>query len=162
VNWVTVLLALVGTVVGASITLVADRVRWRRDQRERRFEVRRDVFAAYLAAVHVASEALRAVSLGEHSPEVARSSTARTAFRAANLNAAREQIVLLADTSVVRAADETYRELRNLRDVVGQEHNHDSTVYQGVLHRYQRALKGVRTAMREDLGVPPLNGDETS
>ena len=158
-NWATAALALVGTVVGASITLVADRVRWRRDQRERRLEARRDVYAAYLAALHVASEGLRAVSLGEHAPEVARSSAARTVFRSANLGAAREQIVLSAHSPAVRAADETYRGLRTLRDVVGQEHDHDSSSYQEVLHRYQRALKALRTTMREDLGTPPLDGD---
>jgi hypothetical protein len=161
VNWVTASLALIGTIVGASITLVADRVRWRRDQRQRQVEARRDAYTVFLAALHVTSEGLRAVSLGEGVPETTRPSAARTVFRSANLNAAREQVLLLAQTPVVRAADRTYVALRVLRDVVGQEHDHDSPSYREVLLRYQQELKTLRTTMREDLGTPPLDEDET-
>jgi hypothetical protein len=99
----------------------------------------------FLAALYVTSEGLRAVSLGEHVPESTRSSAATTVFRSANLNAAREQVMLLAQTPVVRAADRTYNALRELRDVVGQEHDHDSPSYREVLLRYQRELKTLRT-----------------
>jgi hypothetical protein len=69
VNWSPALLTLLGTIVGASVTLLADRVRWRRDQHQRRHDARRDAYATYLAALHATSDGIRAVSLGEYAPE---------------------------------------------------------------------------------------------
>ena len=94
VNWSTALPTLLGTIVGASVTLLADRVRWRRDQHQRRHDARRDAYATYLAALHATSDGIRAVSLGEHTPETPKPSAARAVFRSANLNATREQLVL--------------------------------------------------------------------
>jgi hypothetical protein len=161
VNWSTALPTLLGTIVGASVTLLADRVRWRRDQHERRHDTRRDAYATYLAALHATSEGIRAVSLGEHTPETPRPSAARAAFRSAHLNATREQLVLLAPAAIVRVADETFKGLRKLRDLVGQGHDLESPDYQQVLNRYQLVLKTLRNSMREDLGTPPLDDDVT-
>jgi hypothetical protein len=161
VDWWTVIPALGGTVVGASVTLLADRVRWRRDQHQRGHDARRDAYAAYLAALHATSEGLRAVSLGEHSVEVPRAAAARAAFRTTNLNALRELLVLLAPAPIVLRAGETFRELRNLRDVVAGSQDLDPPDYQPVLMRYQLALKRLRNSMREDLGTPSLDEDET-
>src|SRR5688500_6428670 len=61
VGWSAPLLTLLGTVVGASVTLFADRVRWRRDRDLRRRDERRTVYGAYLAALHTTSEEIRAV-----------------------------------------------------------------------------------------------------
>jgi len=115
-SWSAPLLALLGTLVGASVTLLADGVRWRRDQDQRRPEVLRNAYGTYLAALHATSEEIRTVSLGEHSPETSRQSAARMAFRSANLNACREQLVLLAPRQIVHAGDETFTTLRQLRD----------------------------------------------
>jgi hypothetical protein len=161
VNWSTALPTLLGTIVGASVTLLADRVRWRRDHHQRRHDTRRDAYATYLAALHATSEGIRAVSLGEHTPETPRPSAARAAFRSANLNATREQLVLLAPAAIVRAADETFKGLRKLRDLAGQGHDLESPDYQQVLNRYQLVLKTLRNSMREDLGTPPLDDDVT-
>lgn len=160
-SWSTALLTLLGTIVGASVTLLADRVRWRRDQHQRSDDARRDAYATYLAALHVTSEGIRAVSLGEHGPETSRPSAARAAFRSANLNATREQLVLLAPALIVRAADETFKGLRELRDLVGQGHDLESPDYRQVLDRYQLVLKTLRNGMREDLGTSPLDDDVT-
>lgn len=78
-----------------------------------------------------------------------------------NLNATREQLVLLAPSPIVRAADETFKGLRELRDLVGQGHDLKSPDYQQVLNRYQLILKTLRNSMREDLGTPPLDDDLT-
>jgi hypothetical protein len=161
VGWSAPLLALLGTIVGASVTLFADRVRWRRDQDLRRREERRSAYGTYLAALHTTSEEIRAVSLGEHSVETTRQSAARTAFRSAHLNACREQLVLLAPEPIVRASDGTFTALRDLRDVVGRGGDLNSPDYQQILTRYQAALTTLRTAMRVDLGGPALAGDVT-
>lgn len=160
-SWSAPLLALLGTVVGASVTLLADRARWRRDQHLRRHEALRTSYGAYLAALHATSEEIRAVSLGEHAPETSRQSAARTAFRSAKLNIQREQLVLMAPEPVVRASDETFRTLRELRDVVGDGADRQAVEYQAILDRYQAALASLREAMRADLGSPTLSGGIT-
>jgi hypothetical protein len=161
VSWSAPLLALLGTVVGASVTLVADRVRWRRDQDQHRLESLRTAYGTYLAALHATSEQIRAVSLGEHPPEASRQSAARAAFRSAKLNACREQLVLLAPEPVVRAGDQTFTALRDLRDAVGHGSDLNSPDYLEILSRYQAALKGLRNVMRADLGSPPLHDEVT-
>jgi hypothetical protein len=161
VTWSAPLLALLGTVVGAAVTLVADRVRWRRDQSQRRQEVLRAAYGAYLAALHATSEEIRVVSLGERPRGTSRQSAARAAFRSAQLNACREQLVLLAPEPTVRAGDGTFTALRDLRDVVGHGGDLDSPDYQQVLTRFQAALKALRNSMRTDLGSPSLTDDVT-
>ncbi|REF99750.1 hypothetical protein DFJ67_5794 [Asanoa ferruginea] len=150
------MLALLGTVVGASVTLFADRVRARRDQNLRRHETLRNAYGTYLGALHTTSEELRAVSLGEHAADVSRQSAARTAFRSAKLNIHREQLVLLAPERAVLAGDEAFRTLRELRDVVAEGGDLQSVEYQQVLDRYQAALGTLRDVMRADLGSPAL------
>lgn len=156
-SWWAAVSALAGTIIGVSATLLADGVRWQRDQRQRRHDARRDAYAAYLAALHATSEGLRAVSLGEHPTEVSRPSAARAAFRSTSLNAVRELLVLQAPTPIVLAAAETFRQLRDLRDVVARSRDLDPADYEQVLNRYQVALARLRNVMRADLGVPPLD-----
>lgn len=98
-------------------------------------------------------------ALGEFVPETSRPSASRAAFRSANLNATREQLLLLAPASIVRAADETFKGLRKLRDLVGQGHGLESPDYQQILNRHQLTLKTLRNGMREDLGTPSLDDD---
>lgn len=102
---------------------------------------------------------MRAVSYGEHDVDITRASAARAAYRSTNVNAAREQIILLAAAPVVRAADKVFASLRLLRDVAGQGSGQDSPDYQQVLTEYQGALKYLRNVMREDLGTPSLTDD---
>jgi hypothetical protein len=160
-DWSSALSALLGTLLGASITLWADRVRWRRDQDQRRHEVRRDAYAAYLAALHAGSEGIRAVSLGDYSTATSRQSASREAFQAAKLRPTREQLVLLAPEPVVRVSDEAFRALRELRDLVGDGHTLDAEDYQVILQQYQSALATLRNLLRVDLGSPALSDDVT-
>lgn len=157
-NWSTALLTLLGTIVGASVTLLADGVRWRRDQHQRSQAMRREAYAAYLFALHGTSENIRAVSLGEHAPDASRTLAAMAAFRSSNLNAAREQLVLLAPAPVVHAADDTFRPLRKMRNLLAQGYDFSAPTYKEVLTRYQLALKTLRNVMRGDLGTPYLDG----
>lgn len=92
-------------------------------------------------------------------PETSRPSASGAAFRSANLNATCEQLVLLAPASIVRAADETFKGLRELRDLVGQGHDLESPDYQQILNRHHLTVKTLRNGMREDLGTPSLDDD---
>ncbi len=83
----------------------------------------------------------------------------RASRRSANLKATREQIMLLAPAPIVRAADDTFRRLRALRDLLGQGHNFESPDYKQALNRYQLALMTLRNVMRGDLGTPRWQRD---
>ena len=94
---------------------------------------------------------MRAVSLGQFSPDLTRLAAAREAFRAARVTQAREQIILLAPETVIAAADEAYHSLRVLRDRIGQ--GEGLADYQPVLDDYARRLHVLRDAVRHDLVV---------
>jgi hypothetical protein len=113
----------------------------------------------YLAAIHATSEEIRSVALGEYPPETSRPSAARSAFHSAQLNACREQVVLLAPARVVHAADGTFTALRELRDIVSSGGDLDSPDYRKSLGRYQAGLNELRNAMRADLGSPAIAED---
>ena len=80
---------------------------------------RRDAYVGYLSALHDANEAMRAVSLGQFSPDLTRVAAARESFRAARVTQAREQIILPAPETVITATYEPYNSLRVLRDRIG-------------------------------------------
>jgi hypothetical protein len=70
-------------------------------------------------------------------------------------------LVLLAPEPVVRASDETFTALRDLRDAVSHGSDLSSPDYLEILRRYQAVLKGLRNTMRADLGSPPLHDEVT-
>jgi hypothetical protein len=97
---------------------------------------------------------MRAVSLGEHAADATREMAARSAFRSAGVTHTREQVVLVAPESVVRAADEAFQRLRDLRDLIGQGQTLPG--YEPALMAYGDGLQALRDAIRKDLGVEPL------
>jgi hypothetical protein len=78
-SWIPVLGTILGVVVGLGSGLLIDHVRSRRDTAEKWLTVRGEAYARYLAALHEANEAMRAVSLGEHTPALTRLAAARAA-----------------------------------------------------------------------------------
>lgn len=154
--WTAVVSTLLGAVVGLLSVLLADRVRWQRERAERWSVARREVYAAYLAALQQAGEGLRIVSLGHGPAGTTRDAAARAAFRDAALVPAREQVVLTAPADVVHAADEAFRHLRALRVRVGEGQDVHSPGYREDLERFHERLHALRNAVRTDLGIAPL------
>ena len=159
VNWLTAVLALVGPLVGASITLLVDRTRGKRDQRHHLLELRRSAYVEYLAALHATSEGIREVPDADGHSESSRLPAARAAFRGGDLYAAREQVGLLAPAPVVRGAKDTFKCLRTLRDLVGAGQTQETHQYREVLGSYQLALEWLRRVMRDDLGTASPGDD---
>ena len=62
----------------------------------------------------------------------------------------------------MRACDETFTSLRDLRDSVGRGSDLGSPDYQQILDRYLTGLKTLRNLLRADLGSPPLHSDVTT
>ena len=146
--------ALLGTILGALVTLLADRVRWRRELALRSHEARRDAYAGYLAALHTGSEGIRSVALGD-TAAAGRLSEAGEAFRTAGVYQAREQVSLLAPEAVTRFAGTALHRLRDLRDLASRGCAVESPDYQRALALYDEAVAGLRTAMRRDFGSAP-------
>ena len=156
--WIPVLATALGAVIGLGSGLLIDQVRSSRDTTQRWLTARRDAYVACPSSLHEASEAMRAVSLGQYSPDLTRVAAARAVFRAAGVTQAREQIILLAPETVIIAANEAFRSLRTLRDHIGQ--GEGLAEYEPVLDEYARHLQALRDAVRHDLGVkgsaPPI------
>lgn len=154
--WIPLFATVLGAAVGLGSALITDRVKSGRERRDHWMSLRREVYVAYLTALHQANEGMRAVSLGEHPAELSRESAARAAFRAAGVTPAREHVVLIAPQRVVVAADAAYLALRALRARIAQGENVKSPGYEPVLLSYGEKLQALRNAVREDLGVEAL------
>lgn len=156
-SWIALVSTALGAVVGLGSALLSDRVRWGRERGERQLTTQRDTYVAYLSALHEANQALRVVSLGDQTAEVARDLAARAAFRDSGLVQAREHIVLTASEPVVVAADAAFRALRALRDRIAQGQGVHSPGYEADLTRYGDRLQSLRNAIRKDLHAGALS-----
>lgn len=115
-NWISPFAALVGVLLGAGATALADRRRWRRESVTRLLELRTELYAEYLVAMEETGQDLLRV-LGTTAAEE-RARAAEAAFASFNLGGTRQRIHVLASTDVVQAADGVFRGLRRARDYV--------------------------------------------
>ncbi len=141
-SWIPVVATVLGAVIGLGSGLLIDQVRSRRDSTEKRLTTRMEAYVSYLSSLHDANEALRAVSLGDYPQDLMRDTAARAAFRAAGVIRTREHIILLAPETVIRAADDAFRNLRTLRDRIGQ--GESLAEYQLALEDYAKHLYTLR------------------
>ncbi|MFJ2175944.1 hypothetical protein ACIOHE_24010 [Streptomyces sp. NPDC087851] len=115
-SWISPLFALLGVLLGAGATALADRRRWRREAVTRLLELRTELYAEYMVATEGTGRdllrVLRTTAVEER--EVA----AAAAFAGFNLGGTRQRIHVLAPLDVVRAADEIFRGLRRASDYV--------------------------------------------
>lgn len=150
-SWIPLLATALGAVIGLGSGLLIDQVRFSRGNTQGWLTARRDAYVGYLSCLHDANEGLRAVSLGQYSPDLTRTAAARAAFRAAGVTQARELIILLAPGPVIAAAEEAFGSLRTLRDRIGQ--GEGLAEYAPALDHYGSCLHALRDAVRHDLGV---------
>ena len=102
-NWVSPIAVLVGVLLGAGATALADRRRWRRESVTRLLELRTALYAEYLVAMEETGADVPRV-LGTSAAEE-RGREAEAAFAGFNLGGTRQRIHVLASTEVVQAAD---------------------------------------------------------
>lgn len=108
--------ALLGVLLGAGTTALADRQRWRREAVTRLLELRTELYAEYLVAMEDTGRDLLRVLRTTAGEE--RETAAEVAFAGFNLGATRQRIHVQAPLDIVRAADEIFRALRRARDYV--------------------------------------------
>ncbi|MER5795170.1 hypothetical protein [Streptomyces sp. NPDC001980] len=115
-SWISPLSALLGVLLGAGATALADRRRWRREAVTRLLELRTQLYAEYLIAMEETGRDLLRVL--RTTPGEERATAADVAFTGFNLGGTRQRIHVLAPLDVVRAADDVFRALRRARDYV--------------------------------------------
>lgn len=115
-SWISPLSALLGVLLGAGGTALADRRRWRREAVTRLLELRTQLYADYLIAMEETGRDLLRVLQTTTGEE--RATAAEVAFAGFNLGGTRQRIHVLAPLDVVLAADEVFRALRRARDYV--------------------------------------------
>ncbi|MET8590487.1 hypothetical protein [Streptomyces sp. NPDC005078] len=138
-SWISPLSALLGVLLGAGATALADRRRWRREAVTRLLELRTELYAEYLVATEDTGRDLLRVLRTTAGEE--RETAAEVAFAGFNLGGTRQRIHVLAPLDVVRAADEIFRALRRARDYVATADPQDTP---GLL-----AMKGEVGSLRD-------------
>jgi hypothetical protein len=151
-NWGTQVSTVIGAMVGVSATLLADRVRYRRDQASRSHETRRDLYVRYLTSLTESSTSIRLAVIKETDP-AARYQVVLDAFRDSSVLSRRQEINLLAPADVKEKSDAAYRLLRQFRDLIetAPDLSLSSPEYVEALDRFDRARKDLEAAMRTRL-----------
>lgn len=145
-QWSAIVATAVGTVLGVVSTLVADRIRWRRDTSERD----RDALSAFTEYLSALAQARDAFSRAEPSPE--RIGKGHVAIGEHGVYAAQQQLELVAQRPVVELAGRATMSVLDFHDAVVAGHESDSVEY---LHAWRLArearmtlIEGMKTALR--------------
>ncbi|MGW4880027.1 hypothetical protein ACWEPI_26090 [Streptomyces sp. NPDC004262] len=149
--------ALASTVVGGGIATVSagflDHRRWRRDRGEEHLETRRVLYGSYLAALAKARHTCSLMARERDMPADQRRRAVWDAFEPCV--SLRYELAIAAPVFVVTPAEDTFRRLRDIRDVVSEGLLPDSDEYIAGRIRYDEVHLALRRAMRADLGADP-------
>jgi hypothetical protein len=150
-QWATLVSAAVGAVIATASAAFLDRSRWHRERHERVVAVRRDLYGEYLAALSQARNAFRGLARDRETEQPARERFARESF--APCYSMRYQMSIMAPQAVLVASEETFRRLRDVRDLAARGTLVGDEAYSGGRAEYEESLTRLRNAMRNDLGA---------
>ncbi|MFJ3288899.1 hypothetical protein ACIPMW_26875 [Streptomyces sp. NPDC086669] len=151
-DWTTLAATALGAFVGVGSTLLADRVRWRRDQADRTRQERRQIYVTVLTKYRLAYEDMREAALTGGGRE--RAAAVRQAFRSSGCDEARESALLCAPQAMADALEAVYATLRDLQDAFATgDPPLDSPAMQERRLRHAEAVWSARAAIRGDLEV---------
>lgn len=144
---------LLGAVIGVGSTLLADRVRWRRELDQRARDARRELYGRFLTALNEAAESLWVVGLGDRRQEVPErlDELLRAEVHRTGLYSYREQVMILGTAEVVRSADHSVDRVREYRDCLLNGLVGGSNEEMAAMDAYKTSIKALRQAMRTDL-----------
>ncbi|MFC7305800.1 hypothetical protein ACFQVC_16430 [Streptomyces monticola] len=140
-----------GAVVGVGSTLMADRVRWKRDRAARREDLKRELYGEYLAALTRTRNQLKDLVKARNFTPDERAHQAGELYREGGAYELRYQMSITAPEQVVKRSDDALRKLRDVRDRL-QEQVTDSEL-DTEFTRLIKSVKSLRDAMRADLGA---------
>ncbi|MGW1806670.1 hypothetical protein [Streptomyces sp. NPDC002078] len=142
-----------GAVVGVGSTLLADRVRWRRETGERDRRERRELYVACLTKYRLAYEAMHTAA-GAHrdGPADRRETAVREAFRASGCDEVRENLLICAPKEMTAVVEDVYASLRKLLEVFAAgDPALDTPEFQEHRLEHAQAVWAARAALRAAL-----------
>ncbi|KAB2973422.1 hypothetical protein F8R89_16160 [Streptomyces sp. SS1-1] len=149
-DWTTLAATALGAFVGVGSTLLADRVRWRRDRADRTRQERRQIYVTVLTTYRLAYEDMREAALSGDGRE--RAAAVRRAFRSSGCDEARESALLCAPQARADALESVYATLRDLQDAFATgDPPLDSPAMQELRLKHAEAVWAARAAIRADL-----------
>jgi len=149
-DWTTLAATALGAFVGVGSTLLADRVRWRRDRADRTRQDRRQIYVTVLTRYRLAYEDMREAALAGDGRE--RAAAVRRAFRSSGCDEARESALLCAPQEMADALEAVYATLRDLQDAFATgDPPLDSPAMQERRLKHAEAVWAARAAIRADL-----------
>ncbi|AOR33603.1 hypothetical protein BFF78_23305 [Streptomyces fodineus] len=152
-DWTTLAGTALGAVVGVGSTLLADRVRWRRETGERDRRERRDLYVTCLTRYRLAYEDMHtAATRHREAPAAERAAAVREAFRASGCDEAREVVLIRAPQEMTAVVEDVYASLRELLEVFASgDPALDTPEFQEHRLRHAQAVWAARAAMRAAL-----------
>ena len=93
--WLSLLSTVVGAVIGVLATFLADRARWLRDRSDRDLTIRRESYAAYLAALATTRNELRLAARSAELDLAERTGLARAALATGHAYERRYEVSLV-------------------------------------------------------------------
>ncbi|MFF3746509.1 CchlQ [Streptomyces kronopolitis] len=149
-DWGTLLATLSGGVIAISGTVLADRLRHRREGERTSEARRRAVYIEFITAAGVGHARLRQIAQSpeeEADPDAA----ARAALSDAGIREVRERLFIDATTDIAGAGQAMFERLRVLQRVVGAGARQTSPAFHDAYHPYLDAVWAYRVAVREEL-----------
>ncbi|MFI1401143.1 hypothetical protein [Streptomyces sp. NPDC020681] len=144
-----------GAVIGVGATSLADRSRWRREQAARQTAIKRELYAAYLAAVAQAWNEIRAAVIDSDEPWPQRARLASLAYRNGGVYELRYQMSITAPPNIVALSDQTMRGIRDLTNRLNAGQTYDS--WGDDNQPWFDAFNAMRRMMRLDLDPAALH-----
>ncbi|WP_421108454.1 hypothetical protein [Streptomyces sp. NEAU-S77] len=151
-DWLGPVNTLMGAGIGVGATLLADRLRWRREREALRQDTRRQAYASFMAALSEVYTRLHVIAREGGSAEDA-GRAAHEAFASSNLYPLRYELALIAPWEVMEPTNQVFWKIRDLRDLVATGVTTEDPAFGKHLRDYLAAAETAQTAMRRDLGT---------
>ncbi|MFG3252460.1 hypothetical protein [Streptomyces sp. NPDC048172] len=152
-EWISPVSTALGAGIGVGATLLADRLRWRREREDRALETRQQLYAEYSAALSRIRTALNEAANDPGLSGEERGARVRELFLAPGAYELRHQLAILAPQEVIAASSTAFKLLRDTRDRLVEGADAESAAYVGLEDAYDAAIAELRRVMRKDLGV---------
>jgi leucyl aminopeptidase (aminopeptidase T) len=128
-----------------------------REDRLQLHQERRLAYVNYLRALHDTSEAIFEIAMQGQPLDASGHKAAAGAVRNAGLLSAREELLLVATLDVAVIARRAFRNVTAFREIVVDGEALDSPTRLDNWNNHRKTLSELRAAMRESLGIPPMN-----
>lgn len=154
-DWSTLIATITGAVIGVGATMLAERAQWRRSQTHHWSTVRREAYAAYLAALSDGSAALRRI-VRERAPDTDVGPALHEALLAAGPWRTFHSLAMIGPPDVVAKAEDAQLALQRCRETLVDNPDLSAAPYVEARNQLLTGISVLRNAMREDLHLPSL------